>query len=178
MGKSKQCGGTIGQKGKINAKRKKYIKLWFQRKRASLKDGEKKLERERNKLRKRESLEVKCSTEEGRAQQMAHDNARNQRRRAAAAAAEADRISKLRYVPVPSVKERALAPPLSSTKKPSADSTPLELSKVQVELTGESTASPAVHPPLADGSPPELIKVPVDLEGANNVFRDNLTKMT
>ena len=73
---------------------------------------------------------MKCSTKEGRAQHMAHVNARTQRHHAAAAAAEADRISKLRYVPVPSVKERALAPPLSSTKKPSANSTPLELSKV------------------------------------------------
>ena len=108
MGKSR---GTKDQMRKDKAKRKKN-QQWMKQKRASLKEDVKKSQRKKDNLRKRVSREASCSTDEGRAQVLSQENERRHRAAAAKAAkSKADRIPQLRYVHVPSMDERALAPP-------------------------------------------------------------------
>ena len=130
MGKSKICGGTKDQMRKDKAKRKKN-QQWMKQKRASLKEDVKKSQRKKDNLRKRVSREASCSTDEGRAQVLSQENERRHRAAAAKAAkSKADRIPQLRYVHVPSMDERALAPPF-----------PAMSAKTEVSASGKTQTS-------------------------------------
>ena len=92
--------------------------------RASLKEAEIDVVREKGKRTRSKSRQRKCNTPEGRAQHLTQQKEHNQhlalKNAAAEEALEADRHSKLKFVSVPSVKERVpgLRPVMSADLTP------------------------------------------------------------
>ena len=134
------------QKAAKKAARKKAT----QRKRnhrAAFTEGKVELRRNESRTRMIKLREKQLSTPGVHAKHLAQRRERYQQKSASnreeAASAAAAR---LKYVPVLSTEHNFLAPPTSSIKEASTDGSSLVLSKVSVEQTGASVASPSVDP--------------------------------